>query len=67
MYYHVTEDWEPWEREHFDKFMSFIEQNGLSLPRGYRREEILRNIQAAGFNYKKSYEFITLSLEWRQT
>jgi hypothetical protein len=39
--------WEPWEQEHIDKFLEFLALEGLSLPPGFRGEEVLRLLHAS--------------------
>lgn len=53
--YYGGEPWEAWEQEHLDKFYLYLRTEGLSLPPGYREEEVNRNVQASNYKYKIAY------------
>lgn len=67
MFYTGDDKDEDWEIEHYAKFNAYLQQNNLVLPPNIRKEEVLRNIQAAAFNYKNTLHNILHSIEWRKT
>ena len=65
--YYGGEPWEAWEQEHLDKFYLYLRTEGLTLPPGYREEEVNRNVQASNYKYKIAYQMIETSEQWRVT
>ena len=60
------QEWEEWEKKALADYREYMKENPSALiPGDYEEQDLLKNIQAANMNHKKTTMFLEVSIKFR--